>query len=211
LAGAGAGIWLIAGNGVHIASTGPTNRLAENDFSILAEMPQAIVSNLLKPAAVTLISLGTGFLAALWFEKRRRRISAVLCLTSVMIVVCAATHWSLRICEDLISSKRFALAIAQEARPGDRLVVLDDYESANSLNFYEPLRVEVYDGLAYALVPGMKYPEAPKVILTAQEFKAAWMSTSRVFALVPKTRIGRLNPAGIEIASVLHRVLVRNH
>jgi len=60
----------------------------------------------------------------------------------------------LTICEDLISSKTFALAVAREARPGDHLVVVGDYESANSLSFYQPLHVEVFDGVAYALSPG---------------------------------------------------------
>jgi hypothetical protein len=136
---------------------------------------------------------------------------AVMSLAAVMMVVCGMIHWSLIICEDLISSKKFALAVAREARPGDHLVVVGDYESANSLNFYEPLRVEVVDGVAYALLPGMKYPDAPRVVLTQREFEAAWHSGSRVFALAPKARLGQLKPGGAEMLEVLDRVLVRNH
>ena len=209
--GAGAGIWLIAGHGFRLPSAGPTNPLAETDFSIMAEIPPPILSNLLKPAAVTAISMAVGFLTALWFEKRHRRMRAVICVAAVMMVICAATQWSLKICEDLISSKKFAVVISNEARQGDRLVVMGDYESANSLNFYEPLRVEVYGGTAYALIPGMKYPKSPKIVLTRQEFQAAWRSPRRIFALVPKTRIGDLSPAGIEILEVLDRALIRNH
>jgi hypothetical protein len=128
-----------------------------------------------------------------------------------MVVICGMIHWSLSICEDLISSKRFAIAVAQRAHPGDRLIVAGDYESANSLNFYQPLHVEVFEGLAYALVPGMKYPDAPGVVLTKQEFVAAWQSETRVFALIPKIQRNELNPAGIEMMHILHRVLVRNH
>ena len=89
-------------------------------------------------------------------------------------------------------------------------MVLDDYESANSLNFYEPLPVEICDGIAYALVPGMKYPDAPKILLTRQEFQTAWHSAQRVFALVPKSKMEELKLGGIEMMQVLHRVLIKN-
>jgi 4-amino-4-deoxy-L-arabinose transferase-like glycosyltransferase len=208
--GGGAVIWF-AGHGFQSASAGPTERLSENDFSILAEMPEVILLGLLKPAAVTVIAMAIGFAAALRFETHRRRLCAVVCIAAVMMVVCSAAHWSLNICEDLISSKKFAVSIANEARDGDRLVVMGDYESANSLNFYEPLPVEICDGIAYALVPGMKYSDAPKVLMTNQEFQSAWMSSRRVFVLIPKSRVRELNPGGIEMAGVLHRVLIKNH
>jgi 4-amino-4-deoxy-L-arabinose transferase-like glycosyltransferase len=210
VAGIGVGVWIVAGHGLAATSTGPTNRLDETDFSILAEMPAVILSDLLKPAAAAVIAFSIGFCAALWFETRRRRLQAVLCLAGVMMVVCGAIHWSFHICEDLISSKKFAITIAREARSGDRLVVMDDYESANSLNFYEPLPVEICDGIAYALVPGMKYPDAPRIILTRQEFQTVWLSAQRVFALVPKSKIEGLRPDGIEVMRVLHRVLIKN-
>jgi hypothetical protein len=210
-AATGAGIWLAAGHGFASNMSGPTDRLSETDFGILADMPPVILSGLLRPAAVAAVSLAAGFLIAFRFEMRRRRLPAVLSVAAAMMVVCGMIHWSLGICEDLISSKKFAVAIAREARPGDRLVVVGDYESANSLNFYQPLKVEVVDGTAYALIPGMKYPDAPKIILTQQEFRAAWRSPGRVFALAPKARLDDLKPPGIEVLSVLHRVLVRNH
>ena len=211
-AGMGAGIWLIvAGHGFRNTAVGRPGILYETDFSILADIPTAILRNLLKPAAVTVVSLTIGFLAALWLETHRRRMQAVMSLTAVMMVVCGMIHWSLIICEDLISSKKFALAVAREARPGDHLVVVGDYESANSLNFYEPLHVEVVDGTAYALIPGMKYQDAPRVVLTQQEFETAWRSRRRVYALMPKARLSELKLGGAEMLEVLDRVLIRNH
>jgi hypothetical protein len=69
----------------------------------------------------------------------------------------------------------------------------------------------VTEGVAYALVPGMKYPDAPKVVLSQEEFRTAWQSAGRVFALVPEARSGEFVPGGTEVLRVLHRVLVRNH
>jgi hypothetical protein len=46
--------------------------------------------------------------------------------------------------------------------------------------------------------------------LTQQEFTAVWRSASRVFALVPKARLGELKLGGVEMLAVLDRVLIRN-
>ena len=211
-AGIGVGIWFVAaGHGFESAPAKTTGTAYASDFSILAEMPAEIQWNLLKPAAVTALALAIGFWAALRFEARRLRMRAVMSVAAAMMVVCGMIHWSLIICEDMISSKKFALAIAREARPGDRLVVMGDYESANSLNFYQPLRVEVVDGVAYFLIPGMKYADAPRVVMTREEFAAAWKAGARVFALVPLARLSDLDPGGVEVLRVLDRVLVRNH
>ncbi|MEJ2244789.1 MAG: hypothetical protein P8Y80_01695 [Acidobacteriota bacterium] len=115
------------------------------------------------------------------------------------------THWSLRICEGLISSKTIALAIEREARNGDRLVVVGDYEAANSLNFYQPLQVEVVDGTAPT------FPGDPGIVLTKREYLAAWRSPERMFVLAPVERIEEFAPEGAVVIRVLHRVLARNH
>ena len=211
-AGIGVAMWFVAaGHGFENAPAKTTGTAYDSDFSILAEIPMEIQWNLLKPATVTTLSLALGFWVALRFETRRRRMRAVMSVAAVMMIVCGMIHWSLIICEDRISSKTFALAIAREARPGDRLVVRGDYESANSLNFYQPLRVEIFDGVAYCLTPGMKYADAPRVVMTREEFAAVWKAGARVFALVPLVRLGDLDPGGVEMLRVLDRVLVRNH
>ncbi len=211
-AGLGAGGWFLSAR--HAAGTGAAARAGivyETDFSILQDFPPALQKNLLKPAAVTIVSLAIGFLVALWFESRRRRMAAVISVAAAMMVFCGMTQWSLVICEDLISSKKFALAVAREARPGDRLVVVGDYESVNSVNFYEPLHVEVVDGVAYALIPGMKYPDAPRVVLTQEEFARLWRGEGRVFSILPRTRLSELKLGGTLMLQVLDRVLIRNH
>jgi 4-amino-4-deoxy-L-arabinose transferase-like glycosyltransferase len=209
LVGAGAGLWLAAGHGLG-AQRARGSVLAETDFSILAEMPPAIVRGLVGPAVLTVATLAVGFAVAFWLETRGRRRGAVLGVAAVMVVFCAAVQWSLTVCEDLISSKRFGLAVAREARPGDHLVVVGDYESANSLSFYQPLPVQVFGGVAYALVPGMKYPDAPRVVLTRAELEALWRGAGRVFALVPRARLGEWGLGGTEISAGPDRVLLRS-
>ncbi len=212
LAAVVAGIWLVTAEGGFQDSKGiPGSRIHATDFSILKDMPESIQRNLIKPAVITIIILVIGFSAALWFETCQQRMRAIMSLVAVMMVMCGMIHWSFVICEDMISSKKFALAIARQARPDDRLLVVGDFESANSLNFYQPLRVELFDGVAYALIPGMKYQDASKMVLTGEEFKEVWNSANQAFALLPTARQSELKLKGVEILEVLDRVLIRNH
>jgi hypothetical protein len=96
---------------------------------------------------------------------------------------CLCAYQALGICEPVISSKQFAFSIRDSWRPGDRVIVVGDYESANSINFYTDARIEVYGGTAAVLEWGAHYPDAPKVILTREEFQAAWQGRARVFVL----------------------------
>jgi 4-amino-4-deoxy-L-arabinose transferase-like glycosyltransferase len=212
LAGLGIAVWLfVSGDFPDRALAPRTSVIEETDFSIMAEMPGNLIRDLGKPAVVTLISLAVCFIAALGFENRRRRLAAIFCLAAGMILVCGMIQWSLVLCEDMISSKKFGLAVAKEAQPGDHLVVIGDLESANSLRFYQPLRLEVVDGVAYSLIPGMKYEDAPRIVMSLDEFKALWKASARVFALTPANRVQELNPKGSEILRVMDRTLVRNH
>jgi len=210
MSGCAAGIWLASSHGLEYSAAGSADRISETDFSIMADMPPEIVKSLLRPAAVTVVAMAFGFFIACRFEERRKRGHALLSIAAVMIIVFGMAHWSMGICENMISSKQFAVAIARESGPEDRIVVVGDYESANSLNFYTRLNVEVVEGQAYALIPGMKFPDSPKVVLTPDEFQAAWDSSIRLFVLVPESRLDLLEPGGIEIMRALHRVLLRN-
>jgi len=205
-------IWFSAsGHGFGNGTSVREGIIYQTDFSIMADMPVAIQRNLVAPAVLTVLTMAVGFLAALWFETRRRRMRAVISLAAVMFVVCGMVQWSLIICEDMVSSKKFGLAIAREARPGDHVVVGGDFEASNSICFYEPLNVEVLDGVSFSLIPGMRFPDAPRVVLTTKQFDELWRSKTRVFALLPKAKLDEMKLGGTEMLQVLDRVLVRNH
>jgi 4-amino-4-deoxy-L-arabinose transferase-like glycosyltransferase len=206
------GSWyLLAGPDLQSVQSVRTDVIAETDFSVMAEMPVSIQHSLIKPALITVIALAAGFGAALWMESRRRRMAAVLCVLGVMGIICMMTQWSMVLCEDFISSKKFGLAVAREASPRDHMVIVGDYESANSVSFYQPLHIEVFDGVAYSLIPGMKFPDAPRIVLTSDEFEALWRGNGRVFVLIPKSRQAELTPGGRKLLEVLDRVLLSNN
>ncbi len=200
-----AGIWYVAGDGFMSFATNPSDRNGATDFSILADMPPAVLWKLMYPACIAIITMALGFGIALLFESNRRRMQAFMSLAVVMAVVFSMIHWSLAICEDLLSSKKFGIAVAGETQPGDRLVVVGDYEASNSLNFYQPLQVEVVEGMAYTM------PDDPGVVLSKKEYLEAWQSTDRVFVLTPEEKIDEYAPGGDKVLQLLHRVLLRNH
>ena len=202
---AATGIWFATGRDFGSLWANPLERAGSTDFTIMASMPPEIIRELIHPAWITIASIALGFGIAFRFEVHRRRVHALMCVAVVMAVIFGMTNWSLRICEDLISSKKFALAIEREAHTGDRLVVAGNYESADSLNFYQPLQVEVVDGVAPT------FPGDPGIVLTKREYLALWRSPERVFVLTPINRIDELAPEGTEIMTVYNRTLFRNH
>ena len=54
----------------------------------------------------------------------------------MMMVVLACVRIAFGIFSPIISSKDLALAIREQYRPGDQIVVIGLYENASTLNFY---------------------------------------------------------------------------
>src|SRR5262249_2223897 len=121
-------------------------------------------------------------------------------------------HASLGICEDVVSSKRFGVALAAaRLRPGDHVVVVGDYETANSIGFYEPLPLEVVDGQAPSLEYGLSEPDAPRMVRTRSEVEALWRGEGRTCLIGAPDRLKGLLPTPpVELARSFDRALVCN-
>ena len=102
------------------------------------------------------------------------------------------TFQSFGVCEEILSSKQFGQKLNQLYRPGDYAIVIGDYETANSLNFYVPAPLEVYGGTAAVLQWGLRYPDAPRRILTRAKLNEMWDGPQRVFILAANDQTGSL-------------------
>jgi hypothetical protein len=110
-----------------------------------------------------------------------------------------------------VSSKRFGVELARTLRAGDHVVVAGDYETANSLSFYQPLPVEVVDGGAPALASGLRLPQAPRMLLSRAELHALWQGGGRVCVLAGEDRLAALGlAAAVTVTRSEGRVLVCN-
>ena len=187
-------------------------RSYDNDFGPLFDLPAQARRQLFGwPVVVMIFAVAGGFAAAWRFHSRGRRYAATVSLAAVMTVFSLLTHHSLRVLESVISSRIFGDAIAGLHEPGDKVVVIGDFETANSINVYAPVRLLVYKGQAASLWGGMQYPDAPPLILSSTEFRKLWASRGRAFALAPESRLTSLgiDPA-FEVLRSAGRVLLSN-
>jgi 4-amino-4-deoxy-L-arabinose transferase-like glycosyltransferase len=184
---------------------------SDTDFGPLSELPPPLVARLLVPAAVTVAALALLPVAAWWLERRGRRVAALLSVAASMVVFAAMAHLSLDLCEPIVSSKAFGLAVARRGRPGDHFVVHGDFETANSALFYEPLPLEVVDGAAPTLLAGLASPGAPRRLLSRAELRALWAGVGRTFLIVSPAHLPELGIAPvIRVTESGDRLLVSN-
>ncbi|MCL2877936.1 MAG: glycosyltransferase family 39 protein, partial [Acidobacteria bacterium] len=207
------GLWLMFGAYEDMGQSQASARLHAYKyyFAPLFEMPPEIISRLITPLTGTLAALALGFTGAWLLARRERLLSAVLAMNLAMVGFCLFTWQSVGICEGFISSRQFGQKLNEIYRPGDAAVVLGDFETANSINFYAPIPLYIYNGSAALLTEGMSYPDAPQMLLTPEFFSGMWEGNSRVFLLAPEDRLPELKlQSAWPVLSSFGRILVCN-
>ena len=136
--------------------------------------------------------LGTGIN---WLLRRRGRpalANAALALMMVGLLTCV--HVAFSTFSPILSSYKLAVAIRQNYRPGDVIVIDGEYHQASTLNFYTGYPVRVLHVPTGNLWYGSQFPDAPHVFETPGSFAALWSGSSRVFLWTdqdePKALIG---------------------
>jgi 4-amino-4-deoxy-L-arabinose transferase-like glycosyltransferase len=207
-------LWLEFGlSGQHPAGASAGARLHAYKyyFAPLFDMPPDVVGKLKTPLIGTLATLAAGLGAAWLLDRRFRRMAAVMALNLTMAGFCLFAWQSLGVCEDVTSSRQFGRKLAQLHRPGDAAVVLGDFETANSVNFYAPVPLYIYKGSAALLSWGMRYPDAPQLLLSDGDFQSRWSGESRTFLLAPEDQVSALElPFSFTVLRSAGRVLLCN-
>jgi 4-amino-4-deoxy-L-arabinose transferase-like glycosyltransferase len=178
-------------------------------FAPLFDMPPETLSRLVMPAIGTCIVFAAGLLIAWWTNRRGLRLTAVAVLVLMMSGFCLFAFQSLGICEEMISSKKFGQELNRIYRPGDETVVIGDFETANSVNFYSPVILKVYKGSAALLYWGSRYPDAPQLLVSHAQLEEKWSSSRRIFLIAPVGRNLNLSPTYVVMRSG-SRVLLSN-
>lgn len=165
-------------------------------FAPLLDFPPNILAQLEGPLLKTRAALSAGMLGAWWLNRRGRRMWAVVVLSAMMIVFCFCAFQSLALCQEILSSRRFGWKLMELRQSGDCvMMVVGDFETANSVNFYAPIPLQVYGGTAALLDWGLRYPDAPNRILTRKDLDSRWNGPSRTFLIVPDDRVAALGLA----------------
>lgn len=191
LAAVGIGVWWnVAGAEILAgAEAGARSRAYTNLFSPLFELPAETRAKLIWPLVGALGAFAAGTAAAWLWERRGRRMNAFGSLAATMTVFCLLALYSLRLCEGLLSSKPFGLALKDRAGKGAQVIVCGDYETANSILFYAPVRFLLYEGRADSIAAGLRYEDAPKMMITREEVDVLRGGEVRVYLLGTRKQI----------------------
>jgi hypothetical protein len=81
----------------------------------------------------------------------------------------------------ILSSKKLALALEQQYRAGDQVIVRGLYENASTLNFYTGIHLLTMHQPTGNMWYGSKFPDAPRVWVSPEDFRKVWGSPTRVF------------------------------
>jgi len=117
-----------------------------------------------------------------WILRRRGRAGAGnVALAAMMVVLLACVQIAFGIFSPILSSKDLALAIREQYRPGDQIVVIGLYENASTLNFYTGIPLHSLRAPAGNMWYGTQFPGAPRVFETQASFVEMWKGPQRVF------------------------------
>ena len=122
-----------------------------------------------------------GTLANRILRRRARAGAGNAALAVMMVVVLACVRIAFGIFSPILSSKDLAMAIREQYRPGDRIVVGGLYENASTLNFYTGLPLHSLHAPGGNMWYGTQFPGAPQVFETQASFLEMWNGPQRVF------------------------------
>ena len=130
-------------------------------------------------AVALALLLGTGLN---WYLRRRDwPARGNLALAAMSVVLLLSVHAAFVTFAPILSSKKLALAIREHYRPGDTIVIDDEYEQGSTLNFYTGIPVHILHVRSANLWYGSQFPDAPQVFETHDSFVKLWGGPGRVF------------------------------
>ncbi len=121
------------------------------------------------------------------FRRREKPTPGNTALLLMMIVLLGCVHNAFVRFSPILSSKQLAVAIKQNYRPGDVVLVDGLYENASTLNFYTGIPLLSLHEPAGNLWFGSQFPDAAKIFEDEKSFKDLWNSPKRVFFWTDQT------------------------
>jgi len=156
---------------------------AEYDLSLghLLDLTPQALGLFRVPLLITLLCLLVGAGCNYIFRSRQRPMAGNFALALLMVGLIGAVHSAFVKFSPILSSQRLAESIRQHYRPGDTIVVDGEYHQASTLNFYTGVPLQVLHQPSGNLWFGSKFPDAPRVFLTQNEFASLWSGNGMVF------------------------------
>jgi 4-amino-4-deoxy-L-arabinose transferase-like glycosyltransferase len=139
------------------------------------------------PLCLATVSLFLGPLVSCLLRKRARPHAATFVLAVGAFVFLYAADLGLRTFAPVLTSAQLAKAIAPQLRPGDLIVIHQEYEYGSTLGFY--LRrpgpdvgpIHILEGRSSNLWYGSFFADAPDIFETTQSLAQRWAEPQRIF------------------------------
>jgi len=164
-------------------------------------------------AAVAISMLGVG-LGSYLLRHRRLTYAANVVLAASMVVSLLAAHEGLVRFYPILGSKNLALAVKNELRPGDRVIIDGWLSTGSTLIFYTGHQVGLINGRIYGPWYGSFWPDAPPIFGTDESLRQAWTGPQRIFLLTfsnqRATDLARFGPVHI-LAAEGGKFILTNH
>lgn len=123
--------------------------------------------------------VGTGL--SWWCRRRGSPYRANLALAAMMIGALFCVHEAYVIFSPQLSSKPLALAIREEYRPGQIIVLNGEYAWGSTLNFYTGQQLHLMNTQKNDLWFGSLFPDAPAIFEDGPSFARLWNGRQRVY------------------------------
>ncbi len=133
------------------------------------------------PLLGTVVSLFLGTWLNWHLRKLKQVTSANLVLALMMVGLLTCVHSAFVTFSPILSSAHLAVAIKQDYKPGDLVIVDGEYHEASTLNFYTGLPLRVLHEPSGNLWYGSQFPDAPHVFETDSSFAALWTGPFKIF------------------------------
>ncbi len=134
------------------------------------------------PLAIAGAALFGGAVAAWWARSRWQPHRANLLLLSGAMAFLLAAHVGLTTFSPVLTSFPLAQAIARQIKPGEVIVINDEYEAGSSLGFYlRRADIHLLHGHSANLWYGSFFTDSPHIWEDDLSLRARWLTTQRIY------------------------------
>lgn len=127
------------------------------------------------------VFLLAGTAANWWFRRRGSAYRGNLALGAMMLGVLFCVHQGYMIFSPELSSKPLAMAIKQEYKPGEIIVLNGEYAWGSTVNFYTGVQLHLVNSKRNDLWFGSLFSDAPKIFEDVNSFTELWNGDRRIY------------------------------
>lgn len=163
------------------------------------------------PLGISGTALFAGPLAAWWLRSKFRTHAANLVLLATAFAFLMASHIALTTFSPVLSSKRLADAIRAQQRPGELVMINDEYESGSTLGFYlQRSDIHILHGHSANLWYGSFFTDAPPIFESDLSLRARWLTSQRIYLWTAPEKLPKLPVKTYVVAEGGGKMIVSN-